>query len=86
MRSSSRTRLTVKTDLNDGFYRSDLNPGNAPKLGVVFPTGTGVEPMVAVPLVLPMGWVNSLPAFTQTSASSPPCITPLLINWTRWPQ
>ena len=45
-----------KTDLSDGFYRVDLNAEDAPKLGVVFPTKPGVEPMVAVPLVLPMGW------------------------------
>ena len=48
-----------KTDLSDGFYRINLRPGDAPKLGVVFPTKAGGEPMVAVPLVTPMGWVNS---------------------------
>ena len=51
--------LLNKTDLSDGFYRIDLNPGDAPKLGVVFQTKTGGEPMVAVPLVLTMGWVNN---------------------------
>ena len=41
------------------------------KLGVVFPVREGEEPLVAFPLVLPMGWVNSPPAFcaaTETSA------------------
>ena len=55
--------LLNKTDLSDGFYQIDLNPSDAPRLGVVFPTNTGVKPMVTVPLVLPMGWVNSPPAF-----------------------
>ena len=64
--------LLNKTDLSDGFYRIDLNPGNAPKLGVVFPTKPGAAPMAAVPLVLPMGWVNSPPVFltgTETVAN-----------------
>ena len=59
--------LLNKTDLSDGFYRIDLNPNNAPKLGVVFPPDAGVEPMVVVPLVLPMGWVNSPPAFVTVN-------------------
>ena len=56
--------LLNKTDLSDGFYQIDLNSGDAPRLGVVFPTKPGSDPMVAVPLVLPMGWVNSPPAFS----------------------
>ena len=31
---------------------------------MVFPTKPGADPMVAVPLVLLMGWVNSPPAFS----------------------
>jgi hypothetical protein len=53
-----------KTDLSDGFYREDLNPPNAPKLGVIFPTKPGSQNLVAIPLVLPMGWKNSPPAFS----------------------
>ena len=56
-----------KTDLSDGFYRVDLNSDDAPKLGVVYPTKPGTEPMVAVPLVLPMGWKNSPPAFSTAT-------------------
>jgi hypothetical protein len=59
--------LLNKTDLSDGFYRVDLNSDDAPKLGVVFPTKTGAAPMVAVPLVLPMGWKNSPPAFSTAT-------------------
>ena len=56
-----------KTDLSDGFYRVDLNPDDAPKLGVVFPTKPGTAPLVAVPLVLPMGWKNSPPVFSTAT-------------------
>jgi hypothetical protein len=45
----------------------DLNSNDAPKLGVVYPTKPGTEPMVAVPLVLPMGWKNSPPAFSTAT-------------------
>ena len=41
------------------------------KLGVVFPVRDGQRPLVAFPLVLPMGWVNSPPIFcaaTETAA------------------
>jgi hypothetical protein len=61
----------IKIDISDGFYRIDVNPDDIPRLGVVFPTGAGEEPLVAFPLVLPMGWKNSPPAFctaTETSA------------------
>ena len=61
----------MKVDIADGFYRIQLNVNDISKLGVVFPTKEGKEPLVAFPLVLPMGWVNSPPAFcavTETSA------------------
>ena len=48
-----------------------MNINNSPKLGVVFPDREGEDLVVAFPLVLPMGWVNSPPAFcavTDTSA------------------
>ena len=56
-----------KTDLSDGFYREDLCPGDAPKLGVVYPTATSSQSLVAIPLVLPMGWKNSPPAFSTAT-------------------
>ena len=56
-----------KTDLSDGFYREDLCPGDAPKLGVVYPTKTSSQNLVAIPLVLPMGWKNSPPAFSTAT-------------------
>lgn len=61
----------IKVDISDGFYRIDLNVDDIPKLGVVFPTLEGEEPLIAFPLVLPMGWKNSPPIFctaTETIA------------------
>ena len=60
-----------KTDLADGFYRIPLSASGTPKLGVILPTFPNEEQMVAFPLVLPMGWVESPPAFcaaTETVA------------------
>ena len=56
-----------KTDLSDGFYRVNLNPGDAPKLALVFPTRPGEERLVAIPLVAPMGWKNSPPVFSTAT-------------------
>jgi hypothetical protein len=61
----------LKLDISDGFYRVNLAPGDIPKLGVAFPSRPGTEPLVALPLVLPMGWKNSPPLFsaaTETAA------------------
>jgi hypothetical protein len=61
----------IKVDIADGFYRICLNPADIPKLGVVFPTKPGAEPMIAFPLRLPMGWADSPPYFcvaTETVA------------------
>ena len=88
--------LLNKTSLSNGFYRINLSSGDAPRLGIVFPKKVGKEPMVAVPLVLPMGWVNSPPAFlmgTETIADvakqrlrSPSYQPPPLIAWMTWPR
>ena len=53
----------MKIDLSDGFYRVGLNIDDIPKLGVVFPTKPGQEPLIVFPLVLTMGWKNSAPFF-----------------------
>ena len=57
----------MKIDISDGFYRVNLNIDDIPKLGVVFPTEPGQEPLVALPLVLPMGWKNSPPVFSTVT-------------------
>lgn len=67
----------AKTDCSDGFYRIHLAPDDIPKLGLLFPhptLGGGNNPeeqLVALPLVLPMGWTLSPPVFctaTETVA------------------
>ena len=61
----------LKADVSNGFYRIGLRPIDAPKLGLIFPSGKGEEQMVAIPLTLPMGWKNSPPLFyaaTETVA------------------
>ncbi len=63
--------LTLKCDLSDGFYRIPLAPSAIPLLGVVMPYNPGEHPLIAFPLALPMGWMNSPPffiAFTETVA------------------
>ncbi len=64
----------IKLDISDGFYWIGLNINDIPKLGVVFPTLPGDKPLIAFPLVLPMGWTNSPPIFstaTETIADTP---------------
>ena len=53
------TVYMLKLDISDGFYRINLAPADVPKLGVVFPTVKDQPPLVALPLVLPMGWKNN---------------------------
>jgi hypothetical protein len=57
----------IKLDISDGLYRIDVNPYDIPRLGIVFPTEDDQEPLIAFPLVLPMGWKNSPPAFTTAT-------------------
>ncbi|KAK1732369.1 hypothetical protein QTG54_016948 [Skeletonema marinoi] len=57
----------LKVDISDGFYRINLNIEDIPKLGVAFPTQPGEEKLVALPLVLPMGWKNSPPVFVTAT-------------------
>jgi hypothetical protein len=54
----------AKIDIADGFYRVWLQYRDIPKLGVVLPTSPGQPPLIAFPLTLPMGWVESPPYFT----------------------
>ncbi|CAJ1957772.1 unnamed protein product [Cylindrotheca closterium] len=60
-----------KNDMSDGFYRIRLSTTGALKLGVILPRFEGLPQLVALPLVLPMGWTESPPwfcAFTETVA------------------
>jgi hypothetical protein len=61
-----------KVDLADGFYRVWLSLGAIPKLAVALPVYKEEEPMVALPLTLPIGWMDSVPYFcsaTETVAN-----------------
>lgn len=60
-----------KNDMSDGFYRIRLTASGALKLGVILPRFEGMPQLVALPLVLPMGWTESPPwfcSFTETIA------------------
>ena len=59
--------LMFKYDISDGFYHVNLNMEDIPKLGVDFPTMPGAGPLVAFPLVLPVGWKNSPPIFSTAT-------------------
>jgi hypothetical protein len=65
-----------KIDISDGFYRVALAAASCPKLAIVLPTRPGEPTLLAIPLSLPMGWIESPPAFcavTETVAD--------LANW-----
>jgi hypothetical protein len=47
-----------KYDISDGFYCIPLDMEHAPSLAVLLPMEPD-EPLVGIPLSLPMGWVKS---------------------------
>jgi hypothetical protein len=57
----------MKLDLKDGFYRVGLRPREALAFSVLLPEYDGLPPLVAIPLALTMGWINSPPTFTSMS-------------------
>lgn len=59
----------AKIDIADGFYRIRIQPRDIPRLGVILPTD-GQDPLVALPLALPMGWVESPPYFTAVTETA----------------
>lgn len=56
-----------KYDIKDGFYRLFLQANDAPMLAVALPNYEGEEPLIAIPLVLTMGWAESPPTFCALS-------------------
>jgi hypothetical protein len=63
--------LITKINLADSYYRVPLNPSAALALAVVIPSDTTEQSLIALPLVLPMGWAHSPPppyfcVFTKT--------------------
>jgi len=57
----------AKIDLSDGFYRVPLQPEDMMKLAVLFPSRPGEEPLIGLPLTLPMGWKESPPGFCSAT-------------------
>ena len=55
--------FVIKVDLADGFYRVPLLPADMPALACAFPNRPDEPLLVAIPLLLPMGWVASPPLF-----------------------
>jgi hypothetical protein len=53
-----------KIDLADDFYRVWVQASDVLKLGVALPTSADNVQLVAFPLALPMGWIESPPYFT----------------------
>ena len=62
----------AKIDIADGFYRVWLQWQDIPKLGVLLPSSgvAGSAQLVAFPLALPMGWVESPPYFTTLTETA----------------
>ena len=57
----------LKINLLDSFYHVRLHAQDAPMLGVAFPVAPGEPLLMAIPLVLPMGWMESPPYFCTTT-------------------
>jgi hypothetical protein len=60
-----------KTDVADAFMRVWIALESIPVLGAILPSYPGEEPIIAFPMILPMGWVDSpnfLCALTETIA------------------
>ena len=60
----------AKIDIADGFYRVWIRIRDIPKLGVLLPRSDGGPELVAFPLALPMGWVESPPYFTTLTETA----------------
>jgi len=56
-----------KIDIANGFYNVQLHPELVPNLACTMPSYEGEPPLVAIPFSLPMGWVESPPAFSAVT-------------------
>ena len=70
----------AKIDIADGFYRIGLYHRDIPRLGMILPTARG-DPLVALPLALPMGWVESPPYFTSVTETACDLLNAALQRW-----
>lgn len=71
----------AKIDIADGFYRIGLQPRDVPRLGVILPRTDTRDPLVAFPLALPMGWVESPPYFTSVTETACDLLNSALQRW-----
>lgn len=60
----------AKINIADGFYRVWVQICDIPKLSVALPSAPHMPPLVAFPLALPMGWVESPPYFTALTETA----------------
>jgi hypothetical protein len=75
--------LLAKIDLADGYYRVSLSPAAALQLAVCLPPDGAGEPLLGIPLRLPMGWSLSPPyfcAFTETCADLNNALQPTTVS------
>ena len=75
----------IKIDLADGFYRVAVRAEDIPKLGVAFPALDHEEPLVALPLALPMGWTESPPYFCAVTETIADVANRRILRWRRAP-
>ena len=71
----------IKIDLADGFYRVFVRAEDIPTLGVAFPSLDGEEPIIAFPLVLPMGWTESPPYFCAATETIADMANDRILTW-----
>ena len=58
----------IKVDLSDGYYRIPITPSGALNLAVTLPSSRR-NPLLAIPTVLTMGWIDSAPYFCMATES-----------------
>ena len=58
----------IKVDLSDGYYRIPITPSGALNLAVTLPSSRRA-PLLAIPTVLTMGWIDSAPYFCMATES-----------------
>jgi hypothetical protein len=71
----------IKIDIADGFYRVWVRAEDVPKLGVAFPSLDAKQPLVAFPLVLPMGWTESPPYFCTVTETITDLANERILKW-----
>jgi hypothetical protein len=72
----------LKVDIADGFYRIWLNEQDILSLAVSLPPLYGDTLLLALPLVLPMGWTESPPYFTAATETVADLTNQRILN--RW--